>query len=541
MHAALWTTVEAEDEAQPQRHVDRDFWLAADARVDNRDELTAILEGTSRQPLHTDADLILAAYERWGAGLLDHVVGDFGFVLWDGEREELLVARDPFGLRPVFLARTPGGLVAASTLPAVLAGLDGGGGIDEVYLAGYLHGLPARDRTIWSGVQRLAPGHRRIVGRDHDVTARYWSPDLTPLVQSLDTTIEDVRSAFDEAVRCRLRTRDGVATDLSGGLDSSTVTVTAADLAKVHPISLVYRIDPEAFELPFIEAVVDHLGIEGHVIEADELTTLDAASDVRIHREPLYAVDATDTAAVYDVVSSLGVSVSLTGVGGDELLYGSMDGVPARARRSIRNAVLRWTADHADGMLSNGLRAMRARRARRDRPWLHAAFVQQGSRVPARGEGVGAARLEGYESPWNAPAYELTDRLAAERSVEVRYPFLDRRLVELGLRLPESQILAGGGARGLHRRAFGHRLPQLVRSRATKAELSGSFQRRVERAVSPEDAATALKALGDRVDPALLTEAKFEPRGASPTWHMWPAISAGLFVSNDVAAARSKR
>ena len=106
MHAALWTTVEAEDEAQPQRHVDRDFWLAADARVDNRDELTAILEGTSRQPLHTDADLILAAYERWGAGLLDHVVGDFGFVLWDGEREELLVARDPFGLRPVFLART---------------------------------------------------------------------------------------------------------------------------------------------------------------------------------------------------------------------------------------------------------------------------------------------------------------------------------------------------------------------------------------------------------------------------------------------------
>ena len=533
MHAALWTTPEAEDEDQPQRHSTRDYWLAADARIDNRDELTGALEGSTRQPLYTDADLILAAYERWGAGLLDHVVGDFGFALWDGEREELLVARDPFGLRPVFLARTPGGLLAASTLPAVLAGLDHEPAIDETYLAGFLHGLPPRDRTIWSGVERLAPGHRRVVARDRDVTERYWSPSLEPLVQPLEDTIEAMRSLFDEAVRCRLRTRDGVASDLSGGLDSSTITATAAELTTgVQPISLAYRIDQEAFEMPYIDAVIDHLGLDAHVIEADEVATLDPVADIRSQREPLYAIDASDTAARFDAVSSLGCSVSLAGVGGDELLYGSSDGHLNHLRQSMRNMALRWMATHPDGLLAEGFRVRRARRARRDRPWLRVPYQQQPDRVPPFGRRLGAKRLVAYGSPWQSSALELTDRLAAERGVEVRFPFLDRRLVEMCLRLPEEQVKAGNQTRGLHRRAFGPRLPPLVASRTDKADLTGSFVRRIDAAVNPEDVAAALAALGDRVDGGLLAPGSGSGgHGEPPPFYRWSAISAGLFLT----------
>jgi asparagine synthase (glutamine-hydrolysing) len=410
-------------------------------------------------------------------------------------------------------------------LPAVLAGLDDGRAIDETYLAGFLHGLPPRDRTIWSGVERLEPGHRRLVGRDHDVTERYWSPTLTPLVQPLEATIEHLRSSFDEAVRCRLRTRDGVAVDLSGGFDSSTVTVTAAGLTQgVKPISLVYRVDDEAFELPYIEAVADHLGLEAHLIEADELTTLDAVADIRAHQEPLYSVDATDTAACYDAARTLGCSVSLTGMGGDELLYGA----PARRRDlvrwSTREPVMRWTSARPDGWVARAARAVRGRNERRERPWLRVPpppWPEPARRVGSR---AAAARLSGYEGAWNAAAYELTDRLAAERGVEVRSPYLDRRLVELGLRLPHEQIRADGVPRGLHRRTFGERLPASVAGRTDKADFSGSFRRRMD-GVDHADAVAALAALGDRIDRAALGS------GGPSDWDRWVVLSAGLVFS----------
>ena len=107
LNAAFWTTPEAELENQPQQHVARDYWLTADARIDNRVDLVRRLESTVRQPVATDADLILAAYERWGADCVDHLIGDFGFALWNGELEELLVARDHIGIVPSFSCADP--------------------------------------------------------------------------------------------------------------------------------------------------------------------------------------------------------------------------------------------------------------------------------------------------------------------------------------------------------------------------------------------------------------------------------------------------
>ncbi|MGI9086002.1 MAG: asparagine synthetase B family protein [Aeromicrobium sp.] len=523
MHATLWTTAEAEHENQPQRHATRDVWLAADARVDNRAELTEMLDGAVQHPLRTDADFLLAAYEQWGADLVDRVVGDFAFALWDGELEELLVARDPVGVRPLFLAQTPNGVVAASTLPAVLAGIDGEAGIDETYLAGFLHGLPPRDRTIWSGVERLAPGHRVRIGRDRVVTERYWMPSLEPLRQPLETTVELMRTVFDEAVRCRLRTRDGIACDLSGGLDSSTVTATTAELAtEVHTVSLVYRLDSEAFELPHIEAVADHLGLRTNLIEADELTTLDPVADIRTQREPLYSIDATDTAALFDRASALGCSVSLAGVGGDELLYGSTPDRRGIIRQRVSAATVRWAVSRPDGLVARAVLARRARRARRDRPWLRVSSPLW----PVLG------RLSSYEAPWGPPGYELTDRLAAERGVEVRYPFLDRRLIELGLRLPDDHVRAGDDSRGLHRLAFGQRLPDAVAARTDKAEFTGSFSRRIGSSLSSDDVAAALAALDDRID--------VEVVGSAAPWYRWVAVSAGLFVSSAFARRSPK-
>jgi asparagine synthase (glutamine-hydrolysing) len=318
---------------------------------------------------------------------------------------------------------------------------------------------------------------------------------------------------FDEAVRCRLRSVGPVACDLSGGFDSSTITATAVQLgAEMTAVSLVYRADPEAFELPHIEAVADHLGILPDLIEADDLVTRDAMADMRTHREPLYSLDATDTAARFERVASLGCSVSLVGVGGDELLYADEErsGPPLG---SLRQFATRWARLHPHGIAAQVVRSRRRRRGDRERPWL---------RVPSPAW-PSLEQSSRYEDPWHLPAYELTDRLAAEHGVEARYPFLDRRLIELGLRLPAEHLLAGGGSRGLHRLAFGDRLPDSVATRTDKAELTGPFARRMSACMESHDAEAAVAALDERVDRELLASAH--------PWHRWLVLSAGSFLS----------
>ena len=121
VHAQFATTSEAWREVQPARHVSRNVWLTADARIDNRDDLRKELMGRVVHPLETDADFILAAYERWGDDLARHLLGDFAFCIWDAEREHMFIARDHIGVRPVYWAdMVGGGFTASSTLRATL-------------------------------------------------------------------------------------------------------------------------------------------------------------------------------------------------------------------------------------------------------------------------------------------------------------------------------------------------------------------------------------------------------------------------------------
>jgi len=580
MHAALWTTPEAEQEDQPQRHITRDFWLAADARVDNRDELVPQLRSSTRQPLNTDADLILAAYEFWGAGLVDRVIGDVAFALWDGEREELVVVRDVIGVRPVFYARTPHGVVVASTVPAVLASMERHPAIDEEFLAAFLAVRPSRTRTFWSGVERLAPGHLLRFGREQSSISRYWHPDIAPVRMTVDEAVEQVRFTFDEAVRCRLRSRDGVVSDISGGFDSSTIATTAANLdGDLRGVTLAFRRNPEADETGYSRAVAEHLGIPLEVIEADELPVLDPVEEIRRGGEPLYAVDATNTAAVYDRVFSHGRSVSLCGLGGDELFlctdlgiidmagrgrwiaatrwaslrgYGSASTMAwigrSLARDVARSMLIRASRLDGSGTLTATINQRRARRVDESRSWLNVVPPLEPPRPALRSGARAATARRAYftETPWIPPSVEMTKRLATERGVEVRFPFLDRRLIELVLSLPEPLVRWQGHRRGLHRLAFGQRLPALVRERGDKGDLSRPYARTLLASVDRERSVDAISTLGGRVDSEMLLatydagDDAFElPENRPGGFDLWASISAGMALQTlGIAAGR---
>ncbi len=267
-HAMLHTTRESLTETLPL--VTGPFTLTADARIDNRDVLLPQLRPTLQalgldREVVPDSAVVIAAYARWGTAGVERLVGDFAFALWDDRQQRLVCARDPFGIRPLYLAHVPGRFFAVASEPKALFELDGlDVRLDEDRIAESLSGrLYDPVGTAFAGVTRLPGGHVLTATEERVEQRRYWTLEPAEPPPSGRYT-EQFAELFDEAVRCRLRSAFPISTELSGGLDSSAVTVVAARLLRgtgtpLHTISLAYS-DPASDERPFGQAVLDQLG-----------------------------------------------------------------------------------------------------------------------------------------------------------------------------------------------------------------------------------------------------------------------------------------
>ncbi|CAM3978792.1 asparagine synthetase B [Smaragdicoccus niigatensis] len=531
--------------------------MTADARIDNRRELRTTLHGHVRHPLETDADLILASYECWGQRCVDHLIGDFAFAIWDAERAELFVARDPCGMRPAFYATTENGFVAASTIQSVLAVIDGSPTIDEDYLIGYLADVTPRDRTIWNGIRRLAPGESLVANESGTRVWTYWQPDLDSHDLSLTETAETVRRLFDDAVECRMRTTDGVSSQLSGGFDSTTVTATAARFTTdLQAVSLIYPDFPGTDESAHIDAAAAHIGLDPHRIDGGKLAPSDPSAWSTAFGEPLYSADAPDTAACLEAAAASGRSVLLIGGGGDDLLYGSETATFDLVMQRRLVSAYRWaandglssgaaTAYFARSMLGSVVRRSSVLRRLRERQRVQAAQVPwlrtDTPPPPTPRAWIPRGRSERLtlftDRSWAQYPTELTNCLAAQSGVEVRDPFTDRRFVEFILRTPEEHIRVGGRYRGLHRIAFRDRLPATLLSRTDKAEFSGPYLAKIYRTFTDSDAIEAFEALGDRIAQESYLRGfrrqsdAFAVADVPFGFYLWAGLSAGTFLS----------
>jgi asparagine synthase (glutamine-hydrolysing) len=221
-------------DSQPLQSRDGRLTLVADVRLDNRDELGAdlgLLLADAEQLC--DAAILLATLERWGAGALDRLVGEFAFALWDAHAQEITLARDFLGQRPLHyyrgtdffaFASMPKGLHALSEVPYEP---------DEEMVAALVTLMPrAGPRSFFKDILRVEPAHVLTVTRDGQSSRRYWNPKRPGVrrAQSGDYA-EGLRRHLDIATRSQLRGADGVVgTQLSAGFDSSSVTATAARL-----------------------------------------------------------------------------------------------------------------------------------------------------------------------------------------------------------------------------------------------------------------------------------------------------------------------
>jgi asparagine synthase (glutamine-hydrolysing) len=230
-HAMLWNTPESKYEHLPLQR--NEILLTMDARFDNRDELAGQLELPDR-PMEQigDSEFVLAAYRKWGEACPQHLLGDFAFAIWDGEKEQLFCARDHVGVKPFYYFANDDLFVFTNLLKPITSHPKVPDKPDEASLAKFLRpeGFYDERATFFKAVKKLPPASTLIVSKNRLSVSAYWDIDAIPPVcyETREAYLEHFRKLLEEAVKARLRTSYPVAAHLSGGLDSSSVAVMAA-------------------------------------------------------------------------------------------------------------------------------------------------------------------------------------------------------------------------------------------------------------------------------------------------------------------------
>ena len=505
------------------------FRMVADVRLDNRPELASRLgmepADHARLP---DAALLFESLLKWGDDAVNHWVGEFAFAFWDGARQHLLLGRDILGLRPLYFHRGKD-FFAFASMPSGLHALeDVPYDFDQEYMVETLALVPhIGGRSYFRDIERVEPAHLVRVTRDGVQSHKYWRPPSpSPAAARPEEYEEGLRSVLDQAVKSHLRgAGDVVASHLSGGLDSSTVTATAARLLPAGKV-IAYTAVPRAgfagrtppgtvaSEADLAAATarlypnIEHVLVENS--GESPLEGLDRA--FRYQQQPnANLTNAVWGRAINRAARDRGANTLLKGALGNlTMSYSGLELLPSLLARGHWLALVR----HAFGLARNGMpllalgaqtlgpfvpppmwRVLRKLGGRHAGPMSFSAVsrarlaeVQHKSKSRAF-DMAGRPRRDPYENRlW---AYAQADGgnsykgILAEWGLSVRDPSGDKRVIEYSLATPIEEFIRGGVPRSLARRAFADRLPSEVTGSRLRGYQSADWHEALDR-VRPE-------------------------------------------------------
>ncbi len=211
-HAMLRTTRQSRGERQPASLDDGRFWITADARLDGRVEFITELERSGRivQPNAPDSELILHAYAAWGTPSVEHLRGDFSFAIWDARHKQLFCARDHFGIKPFYYLEREDLFLFSNTLNCIRMHPEVSGELNEAAIGDFLlFGLNCDNATTsFRDIQRLPPGHSLSISTEGLKIRRYWTPPTDGRIRysKPEEYVENFKSLLESAVADRLRT-----------------------------------------------------------------------------------------------------------------------------------------------------------------------------------------------------------------------------------------------------------------------------------------------------------------------------------------------
>jgi asparagine synthase (glutamine-hydrolysing) len=449
---------------------------------------------------NTDAETLVHAYEEWDTDCLARLNGMFAFGLWDEHKHVLFIARDNFGIKPLYYHQGKNFFAFASEIKPLLTHPNIPVVPNEHVIREYLRAslVDTLEETFFEGISHLPPAHFLLVSEDGSVKReRYWKPDISSALDGpiSEQEIERTRLLFLEAVRRQLVSDVPVGTCLSGGIDSSSVVCA---IRKVHPEGAVstgkrvktfsasfpgYSID----ETDYARAVCDATDAEHNTVTPTALEFwADLPTLVRCQEEPFVSTSIYAQWRVMKYAKEHGITVLLDGQGGDELLCGY---VPyylnyyltlRRKGKYLKLVVEAFRSKDLTGSYVIGhLRKMALRTVHRYYSYIrksgktavefpHESDQSVAPTLRPRVDDL-AAILEDHTTNTSLPALlRYEDKNSMWHSIEARVPFLDLFFFEYVAALPIDRKLRGGWTKYIFRAAMRSVLPEKIRLRRSK-------------------------------------------------------------------------
>ena len=473
-----------------------DWSVVGSARIDNREEIRS---WTGASATASDLALIASAIASRGQVCVRNILGDFAFVAVNSVTRQTIAARDAFGVRALYYRTTPDGLAFSSHA----ARLSDNAEYDLDYIAEFiLSGFDRDHRTPYRGVRAFPPGHVLVAENGNTTLTRYWAAaDFQPAEHaSAEESCAQFRDLLERAVLSNLTGADDTWSQLSGGLDSSSLVSLAETMRRTGRVShgiagTVMMVDSLDDESSYARMVVEHCGVRFETVTDYWLWQDDGAPPpLNDLPDPLYPMYARNR-AFCSIIRGAGGRVLFSGVGPDHFVAGNLyffaDWLARGRVLETIHELWRWSLlgkkpfwkyaiDNAIApLLPSRLRRLAAPRWAQVYDWISPTF--------ARGLGLND------RTAWNRALNEApfghkfagqiaadidhlvvcVDRGEFENGIEMRCPYLYRPLVEFCLRLPRELRIESATKKWVMREAMKGVLPEVVRTRRDKGAING--------------------------------------------------------------------
>jgi len=496
----FWTTPEEVGEIGPRKDEASGLLLAFDGRLDNRDEIARALDLEAALGSLSDADLVLRAWLAFGEGALGHLLGPFALIVADPRHRTLWLARDPTGHRGLAFHLGAELLLAASDESAIAADPRVGRELDEAMVALYFS-LEERTggRTFFRRIEQILPGELLRVTPERAERRLFYQPQPECAIRRPEEWQEIFLHTLREATRCRLRSRGPVGILLSGGLDSTPIAALARQArpaGTLHSFTWTFERHPSCDERAYVAETVARYALEAHQIPCDDAGPLAFAGkegrDWPVHPgTPEQNAYRLFHQRSYAAAQAAGVPVLLSGMGGDQL-YSGADSFAAEYLREGRFALLtrellwHWRQSKLrlgafrDLVPASLVWRRRRRRRAHNAPWLTAQALALLPQDPPWPPWASRARrpeqVMRLFDPTNAHGINVEWYYSLRLGVATRYPWRDRRILELFLQLPIDQLRFRDEKRPILRQALRFYLPPKVAERALKTSFEPVFR-----------------------------------------------------------------
>lgn len=485
-HRRLAIIDPSEGAAQPMITLDGRYVIVYNGEVYNFLELRRELEAVGRVfKTESDTEVILAAWQEWGEGMLPRFNGMWALAIFDTLSGELFMARDRFGIKPLLYSATPERFIFASEMRALLhSGL-----ITkslQVDVARRMlfdpFGIEGSESTLFSQIRRLQGGHCMRLRHGRVEIRRWWntSIELPEVPTLLDDQVDQFRSLFRDAVKLRMRSDVPIGTCLSGGFDSSAVICTMADIERLGPGARSAKAWRHAFvasfpgmsndESPEAEIAADWAGVTPSTLNLGNENAIENIEQILDDFDDVYISLPSAVWQLYKQLRSQKVLVSLDGHGADELMGGYRQDGRAIAFH-LRNLIANCTSGNP--LLGRSVDLARAVVFKgRGQYFLRGKLVDLPEALPLVGDddnlpdewgGLNRRLYHMFHGTVLPTILRNFDRLSMAHGIEVRMPFMDWRLVAYTMALPDISKNNHGYSKLVARQAMVGQMPESIR------------------------------------------------------------------------------